>query len=299
MTTSAARGSGSTAEKGIALSFMGGLLLSFDVPLLKLSGADTWTIIYVRGTMLFIALFLFWLFANRLRDNKTRFINGKTGYVIAVLAGIANIMFVASISLTSVANVVFILAFNPLFAGLLGWFFLKEHLRPATWVAIGCSLAGVSLIVADGLQLGTWRGDLLALGVALIMATSLTIVRYSGTNQSLSAGAGHLMSAVVAAPFAVPGSLTAAGWGWLSINGFLVAPAATAFLMIGPRYVAAAIVAMFFLLETVLTPVWMWAIFSEMPSTLSLIGGAIVIASLAGHSLWRFKTKRDRTSVPQ
>jgi len=299
MTTTAPRASGSTAEKGIALSFMGGLLLSFDVPLLKLSGADTWTIIYVRGTMLFVALFLFWLFTNRLRENKTRFINGKTGYVIAVLAGIANIMFVASISLTSVANVVFILAFNPLFAGLLGWFFLKEHLGPATWVAIGCSLAGVLLIVADGLQLGTWRGDLLALGVALIMATSLTIVRYSGTNQSLSAGAGHLMSAVVAAPFAVPGSLTAAGWGWLSINGFLVAPAATAFLMIGPRYVAAAIVAMFFLLETVLTPVWMWAIFSEMPSRLSLIGGAIVVASLAGHSLWRFKTKRDRTSVPQ
>jgi len=299
MTTTAARGSGSTAEKGIALSFMGGLLLSFDVPLLKLSGADTWTIIYVRGTMLFIALFLFWLFTNRLRGNNTRFINGKTGYVIAVLAGIANIMFVASISLTSVANVVFILAFNPLFAGLLGWFFLKEHLGPATWVAIGCSLAGVLLIVADGLQLGTWRGDLLALGVALIMATSLTIVRYSGTNQSLSAGAGHLMSAIVAAPFAVPGSLTAAGWGWLSINGFLVAPAATAFLMIGPRYVAAAIVAMFFLLETVLTPVWMWAIFSEMPSTLSLIGGAVVIVSLAGHSLWRFKTKRNRTSVPQ
>lgn len=299
MTTTAPRASGATAEKGIALSFLGGLLLSFDVPLLKLSGADTWTIIYVRGTMLFIALFLFWLFTNRLRENKTRFINGKTGYVIAVLAGIANIMFVASISLTSVANVVFILAFNPLFAGLLGWFFLKEQLRPATWIAISCSLAGVLLIVADGLQLGTWRGDLLALGVALIMATSLTIVRYSGTNQSLSAGAGHLMSAIVAAPFAVPGSLTAAGWGWLSINGFLVAPAATAFLMIGPRYVAAAIVAMFFLLETVLTPVWMWMIFSEMPSTLSLIGGAIVIASLAGHSLWRFKTKRDRTSVPQ
>lgn len=299
MTTTAAPVSGLKAERGIALSFLGGLLLSFDVPLLKLSGADTWTIIYVRGTMLFIALFLFWLFINRLRENKIRFINGKAGYAIAVLAGVANIMFVASISLTSVANVVFILAFNPLFAGLLGWFFLNERLGAATWIAIGCSLAGVLLIVADGLQLGTWRGDLLALGVALIMATSLTIVRYSGTNQSLSAGAGHLMSAIVAAPFAVPGSLTAAGWGWLSINGFLVAPAATAFLMIGPRYVAAAIVAMFFLLETVLTPVWMWAIFSEMPSTLSLIGGAVVIVSLAGHSLWRFKTKRNRTSVPQ
>lgn len=299
MTASAGPAHRPSAERGILLSFFGGLLLSFDVPLLKLSGADTWTIIYVRGTMLFIAMFLFWLFANRLRDNKVQFINGKTGYVIAVLAGIANIMFVAAISLTSVANVVFILAFNPMFAGLLGRIFLKEHLGMATWIAIGCSLAGVLLIVAEGLQIGTWKGDLLALGVAILMAASLTIVRYSGTNQSLSAGAGHLCSAIIAAPFALPGSLTAAGWGWLAINGFLVAPAATALLLIGPRYVAAAIVAMFFLLETVLTPIWMWAIFSEIPTTLSLIGGAVVVASLTVHSVWRIKTKRRDEPVPQ
>lgn len=288
-----------SAERGIMLSFIGGLLLSFDVPLLKLSGADTWTIIYVRGTMLFIAMFLFWLFANRLRDDKTRFINGKAGWAIAVFAGLANIMFVAAISLTSVANVVFILAFNPIFAGLLGRVFLKEKLGMATWIAIGCSLSGVLLIVAEGLQLGTWKGDLLALGVAILMAVSLTIVRYSGTNQSLSAGAGHLLSAIVAAPLALPGSLTAAGWGWLAINGFLVAPAATALLLIGPRYVAAAIVAMFFLLETVLTPIWMWAIFAEIPTTLSLIGGAIVITSLIAHNLWRIKMRRQQASVPQ
>jgi len=299
MTATTAPAPGLSAERGIMLSFLGGLLLSFDVPLLKLSGADTWTIIYVRGTMLFIAMFLFWLFANRLRDNKTRFINGKTGYVIAVFAGVANVMFVASISLTSVANVVFILAFNPMFAGLLGRIFLKEQLGMATWITIGCSLCGVLLIVSEGLQLGTWQGDLLALGVAIIMAASLTIVRYSGTNQSLSAGAGHLLSAIAAAPFALPGSLTAAGWGWMAINGFLVAPAATGLLLIGPRYVAAAIVAMFFLLETVLTPVWMWTIFAEKPTTLSLIGGAIVIASLIAHSLWRVKTKRRQASVPQ
>lgn len=299
MTVTAAPSPGQSAERGIMLSFLGGMLLSFDVPLLKLSGADTWTIIYVRGTMLFVAMFLFWLFVNRLRDNKTRFINGKTGYVIAILAGVANIMFVASISLTSVANVVFILAFNPMFAGLLGRIFLKERLGPATWIAIGCSLSGVLLIVGEGLQIGTWQGDLLALGVAIIMAASLTIIRYSGTNQSLSVGAGHLLSAIVAAPFALPGSLSAAGWGWLAINGFLVAPAATALLLIGPRYVAAAVVAMFFLLETVLTPIWMWAIFAEKPTTLSMIGGAIVIASLIAHSLWRFKTKRRDAPVPQ
>jgi drug/metabolite transporter (DMT)-like permease len=153
--------------------------------------------------------------------------------------------------------------------------------------------------VADGLQVGTWRGDLLALGVAVIMAISLTIIRYDGSDHSLSAASGHLLSAIVAAPVAAPLSMTAAGWGWLALNGFLVAPAATAFLMVGPRYVAAAIVAMFFLLETVLTPLWMWIIFLERPSTLALIGGAIVVVTLIVHSLWRFGAKREVASVPQ
>jgi drug/metabolite transporter (DMT)-like permease len=105
------------ASRGVTIAFAGGLLLSLDVPLLKLSGADTFTIIYVRGAMLFAALFLYWLFFIRLRGNDTPFINGKTGMVLALLAGTANIMFVSSISMTSVANVVFILAFNPMFAG--------------------------------------------------------------------------------------------------------------------------------------------------------------------------------------
>lgn len=287
-----------SVSKGIGISFLGGLLLSFDVPLLKLSGADTWTILYTRGTLLFIAMFLFWLFTNRLRHNNSPFINGKTGLLIACLAGIANIMFVASISLTSVANVVFLLALNPMFAGLLGWVFLKERLRKGTWIAIGVSMVGVAFIVADGLHLGTWRGDLLALGVAIIMAVSLTIIRHSRSDHSLSAASGHLFAAILAAPFASPGSLTATGWSWLALNGLIVAPAATAFLMVGPRYVAAAIVAMFFLLETVLTPLWMWAIFSEHPSTNALIGGAIVIATLTIHSIWRLKSKQVALSVP-
>lgn len=294
-TTEAAPGSSNAV--GISCAFMGGLLLSFDVPLLKLSGADTYTLIYARGIMLFVAMYMFWLFNARLRGKSFSFINGKTGLLIAALTGASNILFVSSISATSVANVVFILAFNPLFAGLLAWVFLKEKLHLATWIAIGVALLGVGLIVADGLVVGTWRGDLMALGVAVLLAIVLTLIRASNTDQTGSAATGHLLAAIVVAPLALPATVTAEGWGWLSLNGLLVAPAATALLMIAPRYISAAIVAMFFLLETVLTPLWMWAIFEEVPSLTALIGGVVVIVALIGHSVWKLSgSKRDSTA---
>lgn len=295
----AAENSGSDTGKGLALSFAGGLMLSFDVPLLKLSGADTYTLIYVRGIMMFATLFLFWLFFTRLRGRTTPFINGKTSLVIALFAGISNIMFISSISLTSVANVVFILAFNPMLAGLMGWAFLGERLHPVTWTAILVSLAGVGIIVAEGLQLGTWQGDLLAFGVAVMMAMSLTLIRYKRSDQSMSAATGHLLAAAFAAPWAAPGSMTAAGWGWLALNGMFATPIATACLLLGPRYVAAALVAMFFLLETVLTPVWMWAIFAEVPTPMAMLGGTIVILALLSHSIWKLSTSRRPSATPQ
>ena len=298
-TPAAASSAAADTGKGLAISFMGGLLLSFDVPLLKLANADTYTIIYARGIMLFAAMFLFWLFFTRLRGSPTPFINGKTGLVIALFAGVSNIMFISSISLTSVANVVFILAFNPMFAGLLSWAFLGERLHPYTWAAILVSLCGVAIIVAEGLQVGTWRGDLLAVGVAALMAMSLTVIRHQRSDQSMSAASGHLLAAVVAAPLATPGSLSAAGWGWLALNGMLAAPAATALLLLGPRYVAAAVVAMFFLLETVLTPVWMWAIFAEIPSAQAMFGGAVVILALVSHSIWKLLSSRRQVPAEE
>ena len=100
------------------------------------------------------------------------------------------------------------------------------------------------------------------------------------------------LSAMVAAPFASPFTLSAQGFGWLSLNGFLVAPASFALLALGPRYILAAEVAMFYLLETCLTPVLMWLIFAELPTPASLIGGGIIFASLLLHSLYLLLTTR-------
>jgi len=48
-------------------------------------------------------------------------------------------------------------------------------------------------------------------------------------------------------------------------------------------------VSMFFMLETVLTPVWIWLLFGEVPGQRVLLGGAVVVMALLAHSAWRLR----------
>ena len=47
-----------------------------------------------------------------------------------------------------------------------------------------------------------------------------------------------------------------------------------------------------YLVETVLAPVWMWMIFFERPSALSLTGGGLIVATLLAHSLVELRGRR-------
>ena len=81
---------------------------------------------------------------------------------------------------------------------------------------------------------------------------------------------------------------------WIIFNGAVITPLAVFCLATGPRYITGPEVAMFYLLETVLAPVWMWVIFTETPSRNSLIGGVILVVALVAHSIWQLVKGRER-----
>ena len=78
----------------------------------------------------------------------------------------------------------------------------------------------------------------------------------------------------------VPGSSA-----WLLFNVLVLVPLAGFTLTLAPRYIPAPQVAIFFLLETVLAPIWVWLIFADIPTRNTLIGGAIVLIAIAGHTI--------------
>jgi drug/metabolite transporter (DMT)-like permease len=270
------------------LTSLAGVLFTFDIPLLRLAGGDPWTLIFGRGIFLSLAISAWWLFWCRMRGNKLPFINGWAGLAVAVTNTAANLMFIAAVTMTTAANLVFILALNPIICAILARIFLGEKMHRLTWAAVFMCFFGVAIIGVDGVSTGTLLGDLLAFGVALMTATALTIIRKSGKNVVTSLAVGSFASALIASWWAAPLALSFAGWSWLGLNGLIVIPLASALIALGPRYLPAPEVAMFFLIDTLLTPIWIWMIFGELPTMVSMIGGSIVVLTLTAHGLWRF-----------
>lgn len=276
-------------RKGLLITGVAGLLYTFDVPLLRLAHMDYLTLVFLRGLFLFTALAACWYVWRRINGASDAFVSGKAGWAVVVLIGLAGVMFVGAVRLTTAVNLVCFLALNPIFCAVFSRVFLGEKQAGMTWVAMLVGLSGAAMIGWDGLHSGTYVGDALALGVAVCTSAVLTIVRSTGKYVITSLALGSLIAALAVAPFTNVYAVSPASLGWLGLNALLVIPAASMLMLVGPRYLPAAEVAMFFLMETILTPIWVWLIFAEVPTPLSLLGGVVIVAAIFFLSLWRYR----------
>jgi drug/metabolite transporter (DMT)-like permease len=283
--------------RGLLLTALGGLTLTVDIPLIRLAHGEPWTILLLRTGTTFVAALIIWAVWRSLSGNAPRLIPGWSGLVVAALYGLGSIAFIIGVYNTSTANLVFILAFTTMFAALLSWLFLKERPRPLTLGAMALMLAGIVIIVGDSVGNGHLFGDLMALCAAFSIAAAITISRASGKDMGFTALIGVILPCAAAA-FMVSraGFQVTAPW-WIIFDGAIAMPISFFCLANGPKYISGPEVAMFYLLETVLAPIWVWMIFSETPSRNSLIGGAILIVTLVAHSLWQLHDGRKRRAT--
>jgi drug/metabolite transporter (DMT)-like permease len=285
----------STHAKGLLLTAIGGLTLTVDIPLIRLADGDPWPILMLRTGTTFAAALVIWAVWRWLTPKAPDLLPGRAGVIVAAFYGLGSITFVIAVYNTSTANLVFILAFTTMFAALLSWIFLKERPHNATLATMAVMIVGVLIIVADGLGSGNFLGDLFALCSALLIASAITVSRHSGRDMGFTALVGVVLPFVIAAAMvASTGFRVDAPW-WIIFNGAMVMPISFFCLATGPRYLSAPEVAMFYLLETVLAPVWVWLIFNEVPSRSALIGGTILIVALVAHSIWQLNEGRKRT----
>jgi len=281
-------------QKGLLITAIGGLTLTIDIPLIRLADGGAWTILLLRTGTTFIAAMVIWSIWRALSPKAPKLIPGWSGLAVAICYGLTSITFVTAVFHTSTANLVFILAFNTVFAALLSWIFLKERPRPVTIAAMLIMILGVLVIVGGSVGTGHLFGDFMALCSAFFVAMAITISRASGKDMGFTALVGVLLPLALAA-FMITGEgiQVKAPW-WIIFDGAVIMSISFFCLGIGPKYISGPEVAMFYLLETVLAPVWVWMIFAETPSRNSLIGGAILIVTLVAHSLWQLHEGRRR-----
>jgi drug/metabolite transporter (DMT)-like permease len=273
------------------------MALTVDIPLIRLANGEAWSILLLRTGTTFVAALVIWAIWRAITPKAPQLIPGRAGLAVAALYGLGSITFITAVYNTSTADLVFILAFNTMFAALLSWLFLKERPRPATLLTMAVMIFGVAVIVGSSLGSGRLFGDLMALSSAFLIASAITISRASGKDMGFTALIGVALPLAVAAFMVSKGGFQVAAPWWIIFNGAVVMPISFFCLAAGPRYVSGPEVAMFYLLETVLAPVWVWMVFSEVPSRNSLIGGVILIVALVAHSLWQLHQGRKRRAA--
>jgi drug/metabolite transporter (DMT)-like permease len=205
---------------------------------------------------------------------------GGAGIAVALCVAIASGSFIAALNHTTVARVLFMLALAPVLAALLARVALGETITRRTVVAMVLALAGVAVMLGAPGE-GSLAGDGLAFVVALAFALMIVITRWR--HDVSMAPATCLSQAILVAvflPFASPGQIGGADVGWLAALGIGQIGLGFALLTAGARLIPAAQVGLITLLEVVLGPVWVWLALDERPSTLTLVGGAIVIVAI-------------------
>jgi drug/metabolite transporter (DMT)-like permease len=265
----------------------GVVVLSFEGVIVRSLELDQWTILLLRGPLFAVGLALiFRLGWGRGGLAAGLRAAGGLGLGAAGLFAADNVMFIVALRSSSVANTLLLLATAPVFAGALGWVLLAERPPARTWVATGVVLCGVAVIVSGGLGGGHLLGDLAALGAALSIAGTLVLIRLGRPAVMLpSMALGALLAALVAAPLAAPGSVDGRDALLLALLGLVILPVAFGAISLGPRHLPAQEVSLLMLLETVLGPLWAWALLGQAPGAATLSGGVLIVGALLAHAL--------------
>ena len=277
-------------QKGSLMAFVAVMFITPDSLFIRLSNVDTWGLVFYRGIIPFLTVFLGMLLIYRLSFFKILFNSGYHGLIYVGTFSLTNITFVVSIQNTNVANTLVMIATAPMISAILGAIFLKEPPDKKTWISIIITFLAIIYIFSDSLKLGNFYGDILGFITALGLAIGAVTVR--------SAKSKNLV------PAAVVGKLIVATFALFFIESFVLIDrdlfiiplmcimcVAIPFVLvtIAPRFIPAEEVNLFFLLETIIGPIWVWLIIKEQPSIETLYGGAIIITTIGIHSFYKLK----------
>ena len=280
----------SDQKKGMLLAFTAIMFITPDSLFIRLANIGSWNLIFYRGFIPFLVVFLGLLIIYKSKFIDQIIDNGWQGFAYAWTFTITNILFVISIENTNVANTLIMLALAPMLSAIISLIFLKENPDQKTWMAIIITTLAVIYIFYDSLDAGDFLGNFLGLLCATGLAVGAVIVR-SVKKISLvpSAMIGKLMVALFALLFA--DQLKLEGNDLTIIPLMCVMCVAIPFVLItlAPRYITAAEVNLFFLLETILGPIWVWLVIHEQPSMETILGGIVIIITISIHSLLALK----------
>ncbi|MEO3386445.1 DMT family transporter [Mesorhizobium sp. CAU 1741] len=278
---------------GFVLVFLAALCWSLGGVIARFIDADdSWTVVFWRSIWAASFMLGYMAWRDGVAGTMRLFANmGLPGLIVACCFAIATSSFVIALSYTTVANILLIQAGAPLFAALIAFLMLRERVSGPTWAAIAAVLVGVGVMVSDSVTGNvSAMGDGLALVIVLVFSIATVLTRrYAHVRMTPAMCLGTMIAGAFAATQASTLMVSGTDMGFLFAFGAINLGLGLAFFATGARMIPAAYAALLATFETLFGPVWVWLVHAEVPSTRTLLGGAIVFATLLVHIALQFR----------
>ena len=283
----------------MALVFAAGVCWStVGIGVRLIEAANVWQILLYRSISLSLFLFVILCFLKKSNPITSLLNTGSAGLIggFALLAAYSGGIY--SIQKISVASALLLFATAPFFAALLGRFFLGEKVSLTTWIAIGAALLGVFVMVSDKLGSSSFGGSFAALGSALGFAIFTLALRRRKSTEMLPT---VFLSGLLAIPITGLICISTDASVLLSQNDTAIAFIMGVFQVglglvlytTGSKTIPAAELTLLSLSEVMLAPIWVWIFLNEIPDSLTLVGGAIILSALASTAFTKINNSRS------
>ena len=259
-----------------------------------------WQYLFFRGSIIFLVLNIYLFLAEGLKFTKNYNKIGLSGLIGGVSLGIANISFILSITTTTAAVTMMMLATQPFVAAILAYVFLKEKISMTTFIAIVVAAGGIIFMSLDSKGEGSLFGLINGLLSSLGFAGFTVSLRWRRKTPKFTTVA---IAGIFCAAFAIlvlifnddnifisvkNSSLSA-------LHGFLVCSGLILF-SIKSKDLPATDLTLLSLTEVLGGIFWVWLpIFgiNEVPTANTLIGGGIITTAII---FYAFNTKQPLSS---
>ncbi len=292
-------------RRGLIFVFMAGVFWStIGLCVRMIDEATVWQILLYRSISLsfFLAIVIYIRsHGNLLKEVKATGLPGCIAGLALVGAYSGGIYGIQS---TSVANAMLLFASAPFMAAILGWIFLREKVRKATWLAILIAVAGIGIMVQDKSQGGAaLLGNLAALGSAFGFAVFTVALRWGRSGDMLPA----VFLSGIFAIFITSSICLLSGLSFqISVNdtsismgmGIFQVGAGLVLYTLGSKTLPAAELTLLSLAEVLLGPLWVYLFLNEVATLNTLFGGLVLLLAIAGNAISGARRKPPPITSP-
>ena len=260
------------------LSWGGFIVRSFE-------DASVWQILFIRSIFFIIALTFFLI--STYKKNTIKIIRdaGLPAVIGGAVMSLSFVAYVYSMTITSVANVVFIISTQTMFLAIFGYLFLREKVSLICFISIILAMSGILIMVGDSISSGSLIGNLVALAIPINFSILVMIIR---KNKNLDMVPAIFYSGIFSVVYGLVMSESLSFSNHDMFLGFLLGVPQLAFgficITIGSRTTPSTTVGLLMLTETLFAPIWVWLFLNEIPPLSVIIGGVVIIVAIIVNS---------------